>query len=66
MLFMTAFSAGAQFGLKSNKLIAAPAEWKPCPAIEIERQVTANNSSQPAYEASIKNVAGTTEAEIEK
>lgn len=42
--------------------MAAPAELNPCPEIEMVRKITASNSSQPAYEAHIKNVAGTIEA----
>lgn len=42
--------------------MAAPAELNPCPDIAIVKKMTARISSQPAYEANIKNVAGMIEA----
>lgn len=46
--------------------MAAPAELNPCPEIEIVKKITASNSLHPAYEAHIKNVAGTIEADKNK
>lgn len=42
--------------------MAAPAELKPCAEIEMDKNITASISSQPAQEAHIKNIAGTIEA----